>query len=255
MTGTEELIAGAGAMPDVGQMATDIATQAVGNTDMSMIALFAQASVAVKLVVIVLILASFWCWTVTFAKCSLLKKLKRQADKFEDAFWNCGSIENFFDRIQNSKGDPFATVFVAGMKEWHKTKSKAGGISAIATEARISSIMTVAANREIEQIENHVGFLANVGAMAPFVGLFGTICGTINTFEAIGVSQNTSLASVGPGIAEALFATALGLIVTIPAVFAYNKISTDINKYQNRIDGFIDEFSAIISRQLEDTEA
>jgi biopolymer transport protein TolQ len=259
MTGAEEMINN-GAMiaqnaTDMATPAMDVVTQTVANTDMSMIALFAQASVAVKLVVIILILASFWCWTITFAKCSLLKKLKRKADKFEDAFWNCGSIENFFDRVQNTHDDPLASVFIAGMKEWHKTKSKTGGTSAIATEARISSIMSVAANREMEAIENHVGFLANVGAMAPFVGLFGTICGVMNTFEAIGVSQNTSLASVGPGIAEALFATALGLIVTIPAVFAYNKISADINKYQNRLDGFIDEFSAIISRQLEDTEA
>ena len=248
MTGAEGIIAN-------GAEVAQAATQVAGAANISMFELFSQASVAVKLVVIVLILASFWGWTITFAKYALLKKLKSKADKFEDAFWNCGSIENFFDRVQNDRSNPFVVVFIAGMKEWHRTKSKMGGISAIATEARIHSIMSVAADREMEPIENHVGFLSSLGSMAPFVGLFGTICGIINSFEAIGVSQNTSLASVGPGIAEALFATALGLLVTIPAILAYNKLSIDINRYQNRLDGFIDEFSAIISRQLEDSEA
>lgn len=245
MTGAEEVAAGAVA---------GIA-QTAGVPDMSLVALFMQASMAVKGVVVLLLLASFWAWTVTFAKCTLLKKLKARAGKFEDAFWNCGSIEAFFDRAQNIQGDPFSAVFVAGMKEWHRTKIKTPGLSAISTEARVNSIMSVEANREIDGMEKHVGFLATVGSTAPFVGLFGTICGIINSFEAIGISQNTNLASVAPGIAEALFATALGLLVTIPAVIAYNKISGDIARYQRRLEGFIDEFSAIISRQLEDTEA
>lgn len=244
MSGAEEMAAGAIA-----------ATVAQTSPDLSLIALFAQASIAVKLVVVILILASFWAWTITFAKCALLKKLKFRADKFEDAFWNCGSVESFFERAQKGKSDPFSSVFIAGMKEWHRTKTRTQGMSVLTTEIRINSIMSVEAGREIENVERHVSFLASVGSTAPFVGLFGTICGIINSFEAIGISQNTNLASVAPGIAEALFATALGLLVTIPAVLAYNKISGDITRYKNRLDGFIDEFSAIISRQLtESTE-
>lgn len=245
MTGAEEIAVNAAAG----------VAQTSGVPDLSLIALFMQASMSVKLVVVILILASFWAWTITFAKCALLKKLKIRASKFEDAFWNCGSIEAFFDRAQNVQGDPFSSVFVAGMKEWHRTKTRTPGLSAMSTEARINSIMSVESSREIDDIEKHVGFLATVGSTAPFVGLFGTICGIINSFEAIGISQNTNLASVAPGIAEALFATALGLLVTIPAVIAYNKISGDIARYQRRLEGFIDEFSAIISRQLEDSEA
>lgn len=243
MSGAEEMAAGA--------IAT---TMAQTSPDLSLITLFVQASIAVKLVVVVLILASFWAWTITFAKFALLKKLKIRADKFEDAFWNCGSIESFFERAQKGKSDPFSSVFIAGMKEWHRTKARIQqGMSALTTEIRVSSIMSVEAGREIDSIERHVSFLASVGSTSPFIGLFGTICGIINSFEAIGISQNTSLASVAPGIAEALFATALGLLVTIPAVLAYNKISGDINRYRNRLEGFIDEFSAIISRQLTDT--
>lgn len=244
MTGAEEMAASA-----VAGMA-----QTAGVPDLSLMSLFMQASMSVKFVVVVLLLASFWAWTITFAKFTLLKKLKVRAGKFEDAFWNCGSIEAFFDRAQSVQEDPFSAVFVAGMKEWHRTKTKTPGLSAISTEARVSSIMSVEADREIDDIEKHVGFLATVGSTAPFVGLFGTICGIINSFEAIGISQNTNLASVAPGIAEALFATALGLLVTIPAVIAYNKIAGDIARYQRRLEGFIDEFSAIISRQLEDSE-
>lgn len=236
-------------------MGTISTVAAAAGPDLSVISLFAQSSFVVKLVVIALILASFWGWTITFAKCSMLKKLKTKADKFEEAFWNCGSIESFFDRVQGWQRDPFLAVFISGMKEWKKTKTRITGISAIATEARINSIMMVEANREIEEVERHIGFLASVGSTAPFIGLFGTVCGIISSFEAIGISQNTSLVAVAPGIAEALFATALGLIVTIPAVIAYNKISSDIVRYQNRLEGFIDEFSVLISRQLESSEA
>lgn len=231
------------------------ATTVATNMDLSIITLFMQATLTVKCVIILLLACSFWSWTVIFAKVSFLNKIRASADKFEEAFWNCGSIETFFDRMKNTGEDPFISVFVTGMKEWRRAKKKQSELSNISTEARINSMMRVAIGREIDELERHVGFLASVGSTAPFVGLFGTVWGIINSFEAIAASQNTSLASVAPGIAEALFATALGLIVSIPAAVGYNKIAADISRYQNRLEAFVDEFSAIISRQIEDMEA
>jgi biopolymer transport protein TolQ len=241
MTGAEEIVT--------------TASVACGH-DLSIIGLFAQASLTVKLVIILLIGCSFWSWTIIFAKFSFLKKLKTNADKFEDAFWNSGSIDVLFNGINNKSNDPFVSVFVAGMREWRRTKTKVkSAIGGISLKDRVDRMMRVTVGREIDHLEQHVGFLATVGSTAPFVGLFGTVWGIMNSFEAIGFDRNTSLTSVAPGIAEALFATALGLIVTIPAVIAYNKISSEINRYQNRLDAFVDEFSAIVSRQIEDTEA
>ncbi|MDR1561233.1 MAG: MotA/TolQ/ExbB proton channel family protein, partial [Holosporaceae bacterium] len=182
--------------------------------------------------------------------------LKRNANKFEELFWNSGSLDMLFDSINNKTEDPFISVFIVGMKEWRRAKAKVrSAISGISLKDRIDRIMRVAVGREIDYLEQHLGFLATVGSTAPFVGLFGTVWGIMNSFEAIGFEQNTSLTSVAPGIAEALFATALGLVVTIPAVIAYNKITSELNRYQNRLDAFVDEFSAIISRQIEDSEA
>jgi biopolymer transport protein TolQ len=224
--------------------------------DLSLLGLFAQASLTVKFVIILLLGCSFWSWTIMFAKFSFLGRLKKNADRFEEAFWNCGSIETFFDNINNKGDDPFVAVFIAGMQEWRRAKSKVKtAIGNISLNDRIGRMMQVAIGREIDYLERHLGFLATVGSTAPFIGLFGTVWGIMNSFEAIGFDQNTSLTAVAPGIAEALFATALGLIVTIPAVIAYNKISSEINRYQNRLEAFVDEFSSIIARQIEDTEA
>lgn len=231
------------------------ATTAIAHQDLSIFALFTQASITVKLVIILLLGCSFWCWTIIFAKISFIRKLKSRANKFEDAFWNCGSLDAFFDSISTKEDDPFVSVFIAGMKEWRRAKSRVkSAIGILSLKDRIESMMRVSVGREIDYLEEHLGFLATVGATAPFVGLFGTVWGIMNSFESIGLDQNTSLTSVAPGIAEALFATALGLVVTIPAVVAYNKISSEINRYQNRLDSFVDEFSALITRQLEDTE-
>ncbi|MCR5225141.1 MAG: protein TolQ [Alphaproteobacteria bacterium] len=220
-----------------------------------MVSLFMQASLTVKLVIILLLACSFWSWTIIFAKISFLRKLKNNADKFENAFWNSGSIDTFFDNLKDRGDDPFVSVFIAGMKEWRRSGTKAkSSIGGISLKDRVERMMHVVVGREIDYLEQHLGFLATVGSTAPFVGLFGTVWGIMNSFESIGFDQNTSLTSVAPGIAEALFATALGLVVTIPAVIAYNKISADVNRYQNRLDAFVDEFSAIISRQIEDTE-
>ncbi|GHU10490.1 hypothetical protein FACS189449_00040 [Alphaproteobacteria bacterium] len=219
-------------------------TVSEGAHDLSMFSLFAQASLTVKGVIILLILCSIWSWAIIFAKSSMIRKLRISADKFEDAFWNCGSLEIFFDGISNKKGnDPFLNVFAAGMNEWRRTRNKN---SITAVKERVETMMRVAIGREMDFLEQHIGFLGTVGSTAPFVGLFGTIWGIMNCFEAIGLGQ-----SVASGISEALFATALGLVVTIPSIVAYNKISGELNRYHNRLDSFVDEFSTIISRQME----
>lgn len=234
--------------------AEEIATT-VCNHDFSMLSLFAQASWIVKSIIIVLLGCSFWSWSIIFAKIALVAKLKKRADKFEDAFWNCGSLDIFFDSININTDDPFIAVFSVGMKEWRRAKSRIKSvIGNISLEDRVMRVMDVTINREIDYLENHLGFLATVGSISPFVGLLGTVWGIMNSFEAIGISQNTNLASVAPGIAEALFTTALGLIVTIPAVIAYNKLSAEINRYRGRLEAFTDEFSAIVSRQMESAE-
>ena len=234
----------------------EIVSAAAGSGyDMSLVGLFMQASFAVKFVVILLIGCSFWSWTIIFAKFSFLRKIKASANKFEEAFWNCGSIENFFDSLSNKGEDPFISVFISGMQEWRRAKTKIKStLGSISLNERITRMMRVTIGREVEYLEQYLGFLATVGSTAPFVGLFGTVLGIMDTFKSIGFDKNTSLTSVAPGIAEALFATALGLGVTIPAVAAYNKISSEINRYQNRLEAFVDEFSSIISRQIEDTE-
>lgn len=237
--------------------AEDVAMAAAscGHT-FSTFGLFAQASLVVKGIIILLLICSFWSWTIIFAKLALVRRLKKHADKFEDAFWNCGSIDIFFDNVSNAQiDDPFLSVFVAGMREWRRAKSKVKtAIGEISFSDRLVRIMELNVGREMTCLGRHLEFLATVGSTAPFVGLFGTVWGIMNSFEAIGVSQNTSLAAVAPGIAEALFTTALGLVVTIPAVVAYNKISAELTRYRERLEAFVDEFSTIIARQMEEAD-
>lgn len=249
MNGTEEAI-------NIVKVAADTAAAtASSHADLSILTLFAQASFLVKLVIILLVACSFWSWTIIFAKISYINRLKEKAERFEEAFWNCTSLEALYDAVSDKGDNPFITIFISGMKEWRRSRTKIRSTIAGRTLVeRAENVMRVTAGREIDYLEQHIGFLATVGSTAPFVGLFGTVWGIMNSFESIGLDQNTSLTSVAPGIAEALFATALGLIVTIPAVVAYNKISGDINKLQGRMDAFIDEFCAVLSRQLEDSE-
>lgn len=237
--------------------ATDAVSSAVGSVaahaDLSMITLFSQASLLVKCVIILLLISSFWTWTIIFAKSSYIKRLKQKGDRFEDAFWHCVSLESFYSSVSDRGDNPFITIFMSGMKEWNRSRGRVRStLGGKALVERVENIMRLNVMREIEFLEQHIGFLATVGSTAPFVGLFGTVWGIMNSFESIGFDQNTSLTSVAPGIAEALFATALGLIVTIPAVVAYNKISGDINRLQWRMDAFVDEFCTILARQLEE---
>lgn len=222
--------------------------------DLSVWGLFLQADIVVKIVMIMLIFASFWCWAIIFEKIMRMRRLWAQAEEFEEAFWSGGSLEELYDRIGDRPTSPMASIFTAAMREWRRSAAK--GIADAAQKAglaqRIDRVMQVTLGREMEGLERHMTFLASVGSTGPFVGLFGTVWGIMNSFQAIASSKDTSLAVVAPGIAEALFATALGLVAAIPAVVAYNKISSDLGRYAARLESFSGEFSAILSRQFDE---
>lgn len=221
--------------------------------DLSMIGMFTQADFVVQVVMVMLLFASFWCWSIIFSKVIKLKKLRIEADVFEEAFWSGGSIEALYDRVRNTESDPITSTFVAAMKELKRgTKNAVLKSDTVKTSLfqRIERIMQNTADREMEGVGSHMGFLASVGSVAPFIGLFGTVWGIMNSFQGIAASQSTNLAVVAPGIAEALLATALGLLAAIPAVLGYNKLSHDINTYQSRLENFTNEFGNMISRQM-----
>jgi biopolymer transport protein TolQ len=222
--------------------------------DLSVWGLFLQADIVVKIVMIILIFASFWCWAIIFEKILRMRRLWAHAEEFEEAFWSGGSLEELYDRIGDRPTSPIASIFTAAMREWRRSAAK--GIADAAQKAglaqRIDRVMQVTLGREMEGLERNMTFLASVGSTGPFVGLFGTVWGIMNSFQAIASSKDTSLAVVAPGIAEALFATALGLVAAIPAVVAYNKISSDLGRYAARLESFSGEFSAILSRQFDE---
>ena len=227
---------------------------AVAEHDLSMWGLFMMADPVVKSVMLALILASVWGWAVIFAKRSTLKKLNKKANLFEDSFWSGEPLDKIYQRVKNSKPDPMLTTFSAGMEEWQS--GIAGGVPVkesmqASLRQRVERAMNVAIGREINALEKGMTFLASVGSTAPFIGLFGTVWGIMNSFASIAATNNTSLAVVAPGIAEALFATALGLVAAIPAVVAYNVFSNGINRYADRLEAFADEFTAILSRHLD----
>jgi len=222
-------------------------------TDLSVWNLFLQADIVVQLVMLMLVVASVVCWAIIFDKARLMRQVVRKADDFEDEFWSGKSLEGLFERVQRNPDHPLAMLFVGAMREWQRSISPAGGLAkTMGLQDRIYKVMRVTVSREMERMESYLSFLATVGSTAPFVGLFGTVWGIMNSFRAIGMTHNTSLAVVAPGIAEALFATALGLVAAIPAVVAYNKITGQMGRYANRLEGFADEFGTILSRQLEE---
>ena len=223
--------------------------------DLSLWGLFLQADIVVKIVMLILLLASFWSWAIIFEKGMRLKRLNTRARQFEETFWSGGSLEELYDRVNNRPADPMSSIFVAAMREWRRSASKGllGSDQLRASlQQRIERVMQITLGREMEQVERQMVFLASVGAAAPFVGLFGTVWGIMNSFASIAASKNTSLAVVAPGIAEALFATALGLVAAIPAVLAFNKLSNDLGRYALKLETFSGEFGAILSRQLEE---
>ena len=217
--------------------------------------LFLQSDLIVKIVIVILVVASFWTWTIIFDKVFRIRRLRSKAKLFEESFWSGGSLEELFDRIGSRAPDPMSSIFVAAMREWRRSAAKGLLVSDQLREGlqeRIERVMEITLGREIEQLERHMIYLASIGSSAPFIGLFGTVWGIMNSFASIAASKNTSLAVVAPGIAEALFATALGLVAAIPAVLAYNKLSGDIGRYGHRLEAFAGEFGAILSRQLEE---
>ena len=226
-------------------MEQEVATQVVGlggSTDFSLIHLFLRADFVVKSVILILIAASVYSWALIFNKCQLFKKIEKTTSSFEDKFWKSRSAENFYNNLTNRDKDPLANIFQSAMAELVKTKSKTSAVQS----ARVSRVIEISADREIKLIEKNFTFLATVGSTSPFIGLFGTVWGIMNSFQSIAISRNTSLAIVAPGIAEALFATALGLLAAIPAVIAYNKFTSDSRKYSGRIDNFSKRFLSII---------
>ncbi len=219
--------------------------------DLSIWGLFLQADFIVQLVMVLLMLASFWCWAIIFEKWRRIRRLADEARQFEESFWSGGSLDELYDRIGSRPGDPMSAIFVAAMREWRRSASPGEDERTAGLSGRIDRVMDITLGREMAHLERYMIFLASVGSTAPFVGLFGTVWGIMNSFQAIALTKNTSLAVVAPGIAEALFATALGLVAAIPAVVAYNKLSNDIGRYAGRLEAFSGEFSAILSRRSE----
>ena len=231
----------------------DAANLAATGSDLSLWGLFLQADIIVKLVIFALILASIWVWAIVFEKVSTLRRANRQADGFEDRFWSGGSLDELYDADGAKPAHPIAAVFGSAMAEWRRSVRVAGAdVARSAMRDRVDRAMTVTIQREMDRMERWMVFLASVGSTAPFIGLFGTVWGIMHSFSAIAAMHNTNLAVVAPGIAEALFATAIGLVAAIPAVLAYNTISTDLARFAGRLESFATEFGAILSRQTEE---
>ena len=228
---------------------TNIAAQG----DLSLLGLFLQADWVVKGVIILLLAASVWVWAIILEKSLTLRRANRAADAFEDRFWSGGSLDELYEVEGKRPTHPVAAVFGAAMSEWQRSARVAGAdMTRGSVRDRVDRTVTVTVQREMDRLERWMVFLASVGATAPFIGLFGTVWGIMRSFSAIATSRNTNLSVVAPGIAEALFATAIGLVAAIPAVLAYNKISSDLGRFASRMEGFGSEFGGILSRQSEE---
>ncbi len=224
-------------------MEADIASQAVGlgsNTDFSLINLFLRADIIVKSVIIILIICSVYSWALIFEKYRLFKKINISSEEFEEKFWRSKSAETFYNSLPSNIDDPMASLFKESMQSLLKSKSKTN------LSERMSGMLEAGIEKQISKVDKGFTFLATVGSTAPFIGLFGTVWGIMNSFQSIAISRNTSLAIVAPGIAEALFATALGLLAAIPAVVAYNKFNNDSKKYTQKLENFSKRFLSII---------
>tara|TARA_A100001011_G_scaffold393239_1_gene482626 strand:- start:970 stop:1644 length:675 start_codon:yes stop_codon:yes gene_type:complete len=224
-------------------MEADIASQAIGlgsNTDFSLINLFLRADIIVKSVIIILIVCSIYSWAIIIEKFRLFKKINISSEEFEEKFWRSKSAETFYNSLPSNIDDPMASLFKESMQSLLKSKSKTN------LSERITGMLEAGIEKQISKIDKGFTFLATVGSTAPFIGLFGTVWGIMNSFQSIAISRNTSLAIVAPGIAEALFATALGLLAAIPAVVAYNKFNNDSKKYTQKLENFSKRFLSII---------
>jgi biopolymer transport protein TolQ len=220
-------------------------------TDLSLFTLFWHAAWIVKAVMIGLLIASIWVWAIAIDKTVLYARTRRGMDAFEQAFWSGQSLEELYRTLSSRPSHSMAALFVAAMREW-KRSLEGSPRSFAGLQMRIEKVMEVTIAREIERLEKRLLVLATVGSAGPFIGLFGTVWGIMTSFQSIAASKNTSLAVVAPGIAEALFATAIGLVAAIPATIFYNKFASEVNKQAQRLEGFADEFSAILSRQIDE---
>ena len=226
-------------------MEQEIATQVVGlggTTDFSLWQLFLRADFVVKSVILILIASSIFSWALILDKYRLFKRIDKSTKLFEDKFWKSKSAETFYKNIPDKTNDPLAQIFRSAMEELIKTRSKTSAVQS----ARVQRVVEVSIDKQLKNIEKNFTYLATVGSTAPFIGLFGTVWGIMNSFQSIAISRNTSLAIVAPGIAEALFATALGLLAAIPAVIAYNKFNSDSQRYLSRVDNFCKRFLSIV---------
>jgi biopolymer transport protein TolQ len=224
---------------------------AAATADVSLWSLFMQAGLVVKLVMLGLIAASVWTWAIVIDKYLAYGRARRQFEKFEQVFWSGQSLEELYRTLSERNNTGLAAIFVAAMREWKKSFER-GARSPIGLQMRIDRAMDVTLSRESETLSSRLGSLATIGSAGPFIGLFGTVVGIMTSFQAIAGSKSTNLAVVAPGIAEALLATAIGLVAAIPAVIAYNKFTADAGKLSGRMEGFADEFSAILSRQIDE---
>ncbi len=231
-----------------------IQTALAAPASFSILSLFWQSHIVVKLVMIGLIVASVWCWAIIFDKIMLFARTSRQLDKFENIFWSGQSLEKLYEQVSGRDAHGMAAIFVSAMKEWKRTY-ESGAKSLHGLGSRIDRVMDVTVAREVDRLERRLLVLATVGSAGPFIGLFGTVWGIMSSFQAIAASKNTSLAVVAPGIAEALLATALGLLAAIPAVMFYNKFASQVTRITIRMEGFSDEFAAILSRQIDERSA
>ena len=224
-------------------MEADITSQAVGlasNTDFSITTLFLRADIIVKSVIIILIVSSIYSWAIIFEKIKLFKKINKSTDEFENKFWKSKSAESFYNSLPSNVNDPMANLFKDSMQVLLKSKRSSN------LDEKMSRMLEINVDQQMEKIDKSYTFLATVGSTAPFIGLFGTVWGIMNSFQSIAISRNTSLAIVAPGIAEALFATALGLLAAVPAVVAFNKFSSDSKKYSQKLENFSKRFLSII---------
>ena len=224
-------------------MDTDIASQAVGrasNTDFSLVSLFLRADIVVKSVMIILVAFSIYSWAIIFDKIRLFRKINKSAEEFEEKFWKSKSAETFYNNLPSTTNDPMAELFKSSMQMVMKSRSRSN------FSERLAGVLEANIEKQMTNVDKNYTFLATVGSTAPFIGLFGTVWGIMNSFQSIAISRNTSLAIVAPGIAEALFATALGLLAAIPAVIAYNKFNNDSKKYSQKLENFSKRFISII---------
>ncbi len=230
----------------------DVATAGLASplAEVSLVSMFWSAHIVVKAVMLGLLLASVWCWAIIINKLVLFARAQRAMSQFEDVFWSGKSLDELYATLSSRPTQGMATLFVAAMREWRRSVQGATS-SFMGLQARIEKVLDVSIAREVEKLESSLLVLATVASAGPFIGLFGTVWGIMTSFRSIAASKNTSLAVVAPGIAEALFATAIGLFAAIPALIAYNKFQADVAKKQAQLEGFADEFSSILSRQID----